>query len=151
MRIRLAETSILFVSVLKWFALASVVGVLVGGSTALFLRRLQWSTGTLDNVPYHYALLLIGLILSALIVPYLAPEAKGHGTARVIEAIHQRAGSIKPLVVPAKPLATVVTLATGGSVGKEGPCAQIGAGISSTLARPFRFDETDRKKLVIVE
>ena len=48
-----------------------------------------------------------------------------------------------------KLLATVVTLASGGSAGKEGPCAQIGAGISSTLAGWFHFDETDRKKLVI--
>jgi H+/Cl- antiporter ClcA len=83
------------------------------------------------------------------IVQYLAPDAKGHGTEKVIEAIHQRAGMIKPLVVPVKLLATVVTLASGGSAGKEGPCAQIGGGISSILAGLFRFDKTDRKKLVI--
>ena len=45
MRTRIAETSILFISVLKWFALASLVGLLVGGSTALFLWCLQWTTG----------------------------------------------------------------------------------------------------------
>ncbi len=149
MRRRITETSVLFISVLKWFALASLVGVLVGGSTALFLWCLKWATGSLGDVPYHYALLPIALFLSALIVKYLAPDAKGHGTEKVIEAIHQHAGIIKPLVVPVKLLATVVTLAAGGSAGKEGPCAQIGAGISSSLARLFRFDETDRKKLVI--
>ena len=149
MRKRLTETSILFVSVVKWFALASVIGVLVGGSTALFLWCLRWSTDGISGVPYHYVFLPIALFLSALIVQYLAPDAKGHGTEKVIEAIHQRAGVIKPLVVPVKLLATVVTLASGGSAGKEGPCAQIGAGISSTLADLFRFDEIDRKKLVI--
>jgi H+/Cl- antiporter ClcA len=30
-------------------------------------------------------------------------------------------------VAPVKLLSTVLTLAFGGSVGKEGPCAQIGA------------------------
>jgi H+/Cl- antiporter ClcA len=149
MRRRLTETSILFVSVVKWFLLASVIGVLVGGSTALFLWCLRWSTEGISGIPYHHVLLPLGLFLSAMIVQYLAPDAKGHGTEKVIEAIHQHAGVIKPLVVPVKLLATVVTLATGGSAGKEGPCAQIGAGISSTLARLFRFDETDRKKLVI--
>jgi H+/Cl- antiporter ClcA len=149
MRRRLTETSILFVSVVKWFALASVVGLLVGGSTALFLWCLEWTTNGLHGIPYHYALLPIALFLSALIVQYLAPDAKGHGTEKVIEAIHQREGVIKPLVVPVKLLATVVTLASGGSAGKEGPCAQIGAGISSTLAKLLRFDGTDRKKLVI--
>ena len=146
---RFTETSILFVSVVKWFALASVVGVLVGGSTALFLWCLRWSTDGLSGIPYHYAFLPIALFLSALIVQYLAPDAKGHGTEKVIEAIHQHAGVIKPLVVPVKLLATVVTLALGGSAGKEGPCAQIGGGISSVLANLLRFDETDRKKLVI--
>ncbi len=149
MRKRLTETSILVVSVVKWFALASVVGVLVGGSTALFLWCLQLTTDGLHGIPYHYALLPVALFLSALTVQYLAPDAKGHGTEKVIEAIHQRGGIIKPLVVPVKLLATVVTLASGGSAGKEGPCAQIGAGISSVLAGLFRFDETDRKKLVI--
>jgi H+/Cl- antiporter ClcA len=114
MRKRLTETSILFVSVVKWFALASVVGLLVGGSTALFLWCLRWTTDGVHGIPYHYALLPIALFLSALIVQYLAPDAKGHGTEKVIEAIHQRAGVIKPLVVPVKLLATVVTLASGG-------------------------------------
>jgi H+/Cl- antiporter ClcA len=135
--------------VVKWFALASVVGVLVGGSTTLFLWCLNWSTDALHSVPYQYVLLPFALFLSAVIVHYLAPDAKGHGTEKVIEAIHQRGGMIKPLVVPVKLLATVVTLASGGSAGKEGPCAQIGAGISATLAGLFGFDETDRKKLVI--
>lgn len=149
MRRRLTETSILFISVVKWFALASVIGVLVGGSTALFLWCLGWTTGALHGIPYQYVLLPLALFLSALIVQYLAPDAKGHGTEKVIEAIHQHGGIIKPLVVPVKLLATVVTLAAGGSAGKEGPCAQIGAGISSILAGFLRFDETDRKKLVI--
>jgi H+/Cl- antiporter ClcA len=43
----------------------------------------------------------------------------------------------------------VITIAGGGLVGKEGPCAQIGAGLSSILANLFRFDDNDRKKLVI--
>jgi H+/Cl- antiporter ClcA len=149
MRRRLSEASILFVSVVKWFALASVIGLIVGGSTALFLWCLRWATDGTGGIPFHYALLPLALFLSAIIVKYLAPDAKGHGTEKVIEAIHQRGGVIKPLVVPVKLLATVVTLAAGGSAGKEGPCAQIGAGISSTLAGWFHFDETDRKKLVI--
>jgi H+/Cl- antiporter ClcA len=149
MKKRLTETSILFISVLKWFVLASLIGVLVGGSTALFLLCLRLATEGLHEVPYHYAFLPLAIFLSAFIVKYLAPDAQGHGTEKVIEAIHQRGGVIKPLVVPVKLLATVVTLAAGGSAGKEGPCAQIGGGISSSLAGFFGFDEVDRKKLVI--
>jgi H+/Cl- antiporter ClcA len=143
------EATVLFVSVLKWFSLASVVGVLVGGSTAVFLWALQGATVSVKGVPFHYALLPIALFLSAFIVEKLAPDAKGHGTEKVIEAIHQRGSVIKPLVVPVKLLATIITLAAGGSAGKEGPCAQIGAGLSSILARFLKFEEVDRRKLVI--
>jgi H+/Cl- antiporter ClcA len=149
MRKPVVETSVLFVSVLKWFSLASAVGLIVGASTAGFLWVLQWSTGQVGQLAFSWALLPIGLFLSALIIQKLAPDAKGHGTEKVIEAIHQRGSVIAAPVVPVKLVATVITLATGGSAGKEGPCAQIGAGLASILSGILRFDEVDRKKLVI--
>jgi H+/Cl- antiporter ClcA len=78
-----------------------------------------------------------------------APSAKGHGTEAVIAAIHQRSGKIDWRVAPVKLLATVLTLAFGGSVGKEGPCAQIGAAITSLFADLLRLDDEDRRRLVI--
>ena len=53
------------------------------------------------------------------------------------------------MVVPVKLAATVISIASGGSAGRIGPCAQIGGGLSSLLADLFRFDDRDRKKLVI--
>jgi H+/Cl- antiporter ClcA len=82
-------------------------------------------------------------------IKYLAPDAEGHGTEKVIEAIHKNSGKIKPVVVPTKLVATIVTLALGGSAGKEGPCAQIGAGLSSIFADLLKLDDHDRRKLVI--
>ncbi|RME66579.1 MAG: chloride channel protein, partial [Nitrospirae bacterium] len=89
------------------------------------------------------------MFLSSLMVRYLAPEAVGHGTEKVIEAVHRKAGKISLPVIPVKFTATIVTLATGGSVGKEGPCAQIGGGVASLFADILRFDDRDRRKLVI--
>jgi H+/Cl- antiporter ClcA len=43
----------------------------------------------------------------------------------------------------------VLTLAFGGSVGKEGPCAQIGAAISSLFADVLKLNNDDRRRLVI--
>lgn len=77
------------------------------------------------------------------------PDAEGHGTDKIIEAIHKCSGRIKLLVVPVKLVATIITLVAGGSAGKEGPCAQIGAGLASAFADLLRVDEQDRKKLVI--
>ena len=145
----MAEQSVLFVSILKWFVLATIVGLIVGLSTTVFLKILIWSTDFTKQYSYYFLLLPIALFLSAAIVQYLAPEAEGHGTEKVIEAVHKRSGKIRAIVIPVKLVATVLTIAMGGSAGKEGPCAQIGGGLSSSLADLFRLGDHDRRKLVI--
>ncbi len=149
MKRRIKEESILFISVVKWVFLATIIGVIVGASTAAFVKLLNWSTATCAAHKYYFLLLPIAMFSSALMIKYLAPDAVGHGTEKVIEAVHRRFGKIKAVVVPVKLVATIITLAFGGSVGKEGPCAQIGAGLSSVFADIFRFDNNDRRKLVI--
>ncbi|MBW6485797.1 MAG: chloride channel protein [Syntrophobacterales bacterium] len=148
MKKRIAEESILFISVIKWVVLATGVGALIGLVVTFFLKLLAWGTAAGQSHPYTFLLLPAALFLSALLTR-IAPDAKGHGTEKVIEAIHKRAGKINATVVPVKLVATLITLCIGGSAGKEGPCAQIGAGVSSILADLLRFDEHDHKKLVI--
>lgn len=145
---RITEETVLFISILKWFVLASIVGLIVGLSTTLFLFLLERATlfaGRFDN---YFLLLPAAFFLSALITK-IAPDAEGHGTEKVIEAVHKREAYIKAAVVPVKLLTTIITLASGGSAGKEGPCAQIGGGLASTFANLLKFSTADRKKLVI--
>jgi H+/Cl- antiporter ClcA len=149
MQKRLTESTVLFISIIKWVVLATIAGAVVGIATTIFLKLLTLATDLSHQWSFWFWLLPVALFLSSVIVMYLAPEAKGHGTEKVIEAIHKRAGKIPILVVPVKLLATIITLAFGGSAGKEGPCAQIGAGITSFFGDLLRFDEQDRKKLVI--
>jgi len=149
MRRRLAEESILFISIIKWVVLATGVGALIGVVVTYFLKALAWGLAAGQSHPYTFLLLPAALFLSAVLVKYLAPDAHGHGTEKVIEAIHKNGARIKPMVVPVKLAATLVTLCIGGSAGKEGPCAQIGAGIASSLANLLKFGEHDRRKLVI--
>ena len=146
---RITEGTVLFLSILKWFILASIVGSVVGISTAAFLYILNWSTVQLGKASYFFLLLPVALFLSSVITKYLAPEAEGHGTEKVIEAIHKRRSRIHAAVVPVKLLTTVITLASGGSAGKEGPCAQIGGGLASIFADLLKFGRRDRRKLVI--
>ncbi|HEX7401677.1 MAG TPA: chloride channel protein, partial [candidate division Zixibacteria bacterium] len=146
---RVTEGTVIFVSILKWVVLATIVGVIVGLSTTLFLNWLNWSVEQSNHYSYYFLLLPVAFFLSALLVKYLAPDAEGHGTEKVIEAVHKHSGKIKAVVVPVKLAATIVTLAFGGSAGKEGPCAQIGGGLSSIFADLLKFGNSDRKKLVI--
>src|SRR5208283_1196583 len=149
MKRRMIESSVLFISISKWIFLASCVGLVVGVSTTIFLKLLALGIGFASGYKYYFLLLPFAFVVSVILVKYLAPEAEGHGTDKVIEAVHTRAGKMDPMVVPVKLAATIVTIALGGSAGKEGPCAQIGAGLSSGLADLLRFNNRDRKKLVI--
>ncbi|MGE5126885.1 MAG: chloride channel protein [Betaproteobacteria bacterium] len=147
------EHAALFVTTLKWALLGAVAGFCVGWGTRAFLWSLTASTQLMDRLlsgtVRPYWLLPLSLPVCVWLIRTFAPTAKGHGTEAVIAAIHQRSGRVDWLVAPIKLLATVVTLAFGGSVGKEGPCAQIGAAITSLFADVLRLKDEDRRRLVI--
>jgi H+/Cl- antiporter ClcA len=149
MRNKVVEGSVLFVSILKWLFLAACTGVIVGISTAVFLKLLGLGISRTAQYSHYYLFLPAALFLSALIVKVFAPEAEGHGTEKIIEAVHRNSGKMNVMVVPVKLVATIITIAFGGSAGKEGPAAQIGAALASSFAGILRFNDQDRKKLVI--
>lgn len=143
------ESSALFFNILRWTLLATIVGAIVGGSTALFIHILHGTIHFMQQFQYYFVVLPVGLWLSAIIIKLLAPQAAGHGTEKVIEAVHKREGRMYPMDAPVKLTATVITIASGGSAGKEGPAAQIGATLASLFADIFHLNKRDRRKLVI--
>jgi H+/Cl- antiporter ClcA len=130
-------------------ALAAGIGVAAGSATALFLHLLAGAAAQAQGISFHLFFLPLGLFVSAVIVRYVARDAMGYGTEKVIEAVHKSDGRIRFQVIPAKLLATIVTIASGGSAGQVGPCAQIGGGLASAFARILNMDGNDWKKLVI--
>jgi len=52
-------------------------------------------------------------------------------------------------VAPIKAAATIISISAGASLGKEGPAAQIGGAITSTLGRLLRLDEPDRRRITL--
>jgi CIC family chloride channel protein len=77
-----------------------------------------------------------------------APEAAGHGTDAVIDAYHNKDGLVRTRVPFIKALATALSLGTGGSGGREGPIAQIGAGFGSFLGRVLNLTVRHRRILL---
>jgi CIC family chloride channel protein len=67
----------------------------------------------------------VGGLIVGLLIYNFAQEAKGHGVPEVMEAVALRGGRIRPIVALVKVLASSVNIGTGGSVGREGPIAQI--------------------------
>jgi len=149
-RKHITEQTAIFFSVTKWVFLSSVIGIIIGAVVTLFLNILEYADTTRSFLPFsYYYLLPFALMLTVWLVKTFAPTAEGHGTEKVISAVHKNDGKIDISVIPVKLLATVISIFAGASVGKEGPGAQIGAGVASALSELFHFSKKDRKKLVI--
>ncbi len=88
-----------------------------------------------------------GLIVGPLIYFY-AREAKGHGVPEVMEAIALKGGLIRKRLVFVKTLASAICIASGGSVGREGPIVQIGSAIGSTISQVLKVS-TERMKTLV--
>ncbi len=99
--------------------------------------------------PFNRWLLLLlpafGGVVSGWLVYMFAPEAKGHGTDAAIDAYHRKGGFIRGRVPIIKTIASAITLTTGGSGGREGPIAQIGAGFGSFLATRLNLSDRERR------
>ena len=146
----ITEQTAIFFSVSKWIFLSSIVGIIIGAVVTLFLNILEYSENSRSLLPFdYYYILPFALVVTVWLVKTFAPSAEGHGTEKVISAIHKNDGKIDLTVIPVKLVATVISIFAGASVGKEGPGAQIGAGVASGLSDLFKFSKQDRKKLVI--
>ena len=157
----------------RWPLLSIAVGIVAGCGAILFeelLRKalyffLHLPTGFLEpgrgadigllatlasSRSWLYLIIpILGGLVSGLLVFLIAPEAEGHGTDAMIEAFHTKGGFIRKRVPFVKILASAITIGSGGSAGKEGPIAQIGAGFGSFLAGLLRLKPRDRRILVL--
>lgn len=155
--------------------LSALVGLIAGGGAIAFyfatnavdhglLRQLAGYAGLEHGVAptgpvvaslqmehnwFLFLLPALGGLVSGFLVYNFAPEAEGHGTDAAIEAFHNRSGVIRSRVPWIKALASVATIGTGGSAGREGPIAQIGAGFGSWLGSRLNLSTADRRLLLL--
>jgi len=112
--------------------------------------KFSWMQPT-DTVFRPWLLIVIptvGGLLAGLIIYTFAPEAEGHGTDSAIAAYHRKQGYMRPIVPIVKIIASALTIGSGGSGGREGPIAQIGAGFGSSLADMLRLRPAERRILL---
>jgi CIC family chloride channel protein len=151
-----------------------VIGILTGLGSSLFFYILNTSesfflnylggyypplpggesngSATSQNLSPNWIIGLIpclGGLLAGLVIYKWAPEAAGHGTDAVIEAFHRLRGIIRARVPIIKAISSAITIGSGGSAGREGPVAQIGAGLGSYMASTLKLSDRDRRLMVI--
>ena len=105
-----------------------------GGSELFDLKRAMHPTR-------RWLLLLaptLGGLLVGWIIHMFASEAETRGTDSVIRAFHHEHGVVRPRLALVQTIGSALTIGTGGSSGREGPIAQIGAALSTWLAQRFQ-------------
>lgn len=92
----------------------------------------------------------LGGLISGLLVYNIAPEAEGHGTDTVVKAFHRAGGFIRARVAPLKLVASAITIGSGGSAGREGPTALVGAGVGSIYATVMGHRRDEERGLLVL-
>ena len=91
---------------------------------------------------------MVGAALGWLLIRRFSKLENARGTDCAIRAYHQRDGYVTSEVVPVKPLASVLTVASGGSAGYEGPVTLVGAACGSAVARIMNLTPRARRILM---
>ncbi|PCJ51832.1 MAG: chloride channel protein [Planctomycetota bacterium] len=109
---------------------------------------------TIGWVDFKFSILFllvpaIGGLISGILVYRYAPEAEGHGIDALINAFHNKKGDIDTKVPFIKTIASIITMGTGGSGGREGPIALIGGGFGSWLGRICKLSTRERRHFLV--
>lgn len=137
-----------------WF-IALVIGIAAGFAALVFRRGIDllqtFLYGTPDvnrlhsfagTLPWYVVLLVpvAGGLTVGLLLHWFTSDKRVHAVADVIEGaalndgrVHKKAGLVSAL-------ASLITLSTGGSSGREGPVVHIAATISSWISNLIRAD-----------
>lgn len=93
----------------------------------------------------------VGLLTGYLVSKFIPESIHGgtDGTDSMIKAFHHQGGVIRPLVPIIKGFTSILTIASGGSAGREGPITQIGAGMGSWIALKLKLSARERRLLLL--
>lgn len=139
---------IAFFNILKWFLASVFIGAVVGVFNAMFLKLLSAALSVTNSFPLYFLALPLGFLIVNHLAVKVYPHDKDFSTNDAIAAINEKRpmsliSAAKAFFLP------VITIACGGSAGKESPCADVGAGVASFCSKLFFFNKQERRKLMI--
>jgi len=135
---------------LSFFVLTPLVGLVTGFTAVLiywtidWVQKVCWGDGSLLQAARYAAVAqpwrnvlapLAGGIAVALIIRVFRQEVRGHGMSGIIEAIALKGGRVEPGPALVREAAGIVTVGSGGSLGREGPMIRTGSMLGSLMGR----------------
>ena len=140
---------------LRFWAIALAVGIAAGGAAVLFrlaiielqgfvygaedIRRIHSFAETL---PWYWLVIVptLGGLVVGVMLDRFTDDARVRSVADVIEGAALHEGRVERREGLASAAASLITLSTGGSSGREGPVVHLGSVISSWVSDKIRAD-----------
>jgi len=140
-------------------AMAAVIGLITGLASVAF----DWMIDAVGWVAFDWLVEdvlsgwgdravfvapALGGLAAGAFTYYLAREVRGAGVSPVLMAVETQGGRTSRLAFVTKPIASALTIGSGGSAGTEGPVVQIGASVGSSVAQALRLSEENVKLML---
>ena len=144
--------------------IAAVIGLMGGFIAWILLRlialithlayegRVGWSLvapNTHHLGLWSVAIPVIGGLIVGLLARYGTDKIRGHGIPEAIQAILEENSQMHPRVALIKPIASAITIGTGGPFGAEGPIIMTGGAVGSLVAQFFSLSSLERRTLLV--
>ena len=137
-----------------FWVLALVIGVVAGGVALGFRKGITWlqthAYTTTDvhlhsvasELPWYWLLILpiLGGLAVGQILHRFTPDGRVRSVADVIEGAALNDGRVEIRAGLASALASLITLSTGGSAGREGPVVHLAGTISTWVSQRLQAD-----------
>jgi CIC family chloride channel protein len=144
------------------------LAVIIGVASALIAEALLLLIGLFTNVAYYgrlstafvspagntlgyYAIAVpvIGGLIVGTMARFGSERIRGHGIPEAIESILIDKSKMQPRIALLKPVATAVSIGTGGPFGAEGPIIMTGGSVGSIFAQFLSLSSAERKTLLV--
>ncbi len=137
------------------------VGAVLVGVAALLFARLADGAGRMftglatGHAWLPFLLAPAGLAVSVLLTRTVFPGAQGSGIPQVIASLHMKQAervdaTLSLRVAAGKVLLTLLGLASGASIGREGPTVQVSASIMHAVGRVLRLPREDAYRAMVL-
>ncbi len=137
-----------------WF-IALAIGIVAGVAAVLFRKGIIWLQSSIygtddvqhihsfaESLPWGWILVtpIAGGLVVGLILHRFTPDGRVRSVADVIEGAALHDGRVETRAGLASALASLITLSSGGSSGREGPVVHLAAVISTWVSRRIAAD-----------
>jgi H+/Cl- antiporter ClcA/predicted transcriptional regulator len=151
-------------SVLKLIPLSVIIGI-IGAFIALFLldlialisnllyyQRFDLTLTSPRNNALGWLAILIpmaGGLVVGFMARYGSERIRGHGIPEAMETILVGGSKVEPSLTILKPIASAISIGTGGPFGAEGPIILTGGAVGSVLAQFLSLTAIERRSLLV--